>query len=204
MNNSYWQNKYMDGQGAHSDEYDGWLDGHREELKPGDRVLDLGCGAGANMDALLSFGVKISGADYSSNAVAQLEERYAGKLESAECFDMRNAFPYPDNSFDAVIADLSLHYFSWEDTLRIAAQIRRVLRPGGMLIARVHSMRNLNGEESEQIEPGYYMAYGFPRRYFTMEDITSLFENWNLLSIMETTANRYGRTKHVIEFTVER
>jgi hypothetical protein len=71
------------------------------------------------------------------------------------------------------------------------------------LIARVHSIQNLDAS-AELIEPGYYLAYGFPRRYFTADDLRRLFDGWSFLSLTETTANRYQRTKHVIEFTVEK
>jgi len=44
----------------------------------------------------------------------------------------------------AVVASLSLHYFSWEEALAITQGVRDVLRPGGMLLCRLNSTENQN------------------------------------------------------------
>ncbi len=41
--------------------------------------------------------------------------------------------PYPDGHFDRVLSSLFFHHLSWQDKLRTAREIRRVLRPGGEL-----------------------------------------------------------------------
>ena len=46
---------------------------------------------------------------------------------------MLEKFPFLDNSKDLIIADLSLHYFSSEDTIHIMREIKRVLKPKGLL-----------------------------------------------------------------------
>ena len=199
MNKNYWKEYYQVRQTSLSKEYDGWLDAHETHLQPGTRALDLGCGAGTNVEMLLHRGVELTVADLSSDAVCMVQEAYAGRL-NADCFDMRDGFPYADASFDAVVSDLSLHYFTWADTEKIVAEIDRILAPGGKLIARVHSVQNMQAPEGEMIEENYYVAYGYSRRYFTTEDIRKLFENWKMESLKETIAHRYDREKKVFEF----
>lgn len=200
---AYWEHIYRSSPA--SLDYDGWLDA--VDLPSGAAVLDLGCGAGADTLALLRRGMHVTAADFSQSAVNLLRKRLSSSLASADCFDMRQGLPYPDQSFDAVLADLSLHYFSWADTARIVADIYRILRSGGRLIARVHSLRNLppNAEATlERIEERFYHVNGTPRRYFTPEDIRSLFAQWQLASLCETAIRRYGLDKQVITFIAEK
>lgn len=200
---AYWEQVYRDSQA--SLDYDGWLDDI--ELAPGMAVLDLGCGTGTDTLALLKRGVCVTAADFSQTAIDQLRSALAHHLVSADCFDMRFGLPYIDAGYDAVVADLSLHYFRWVDTVRIVAEIARVLLSGGRLVARVHSVRNLplNAEASlDPIENRYYRIDGCNRRYFTMEDIRSLFADWQLLSLHETTIHRYGMRKQVLTFIAQK
>ena len=198
MNQNYWIEYYQNRQTSLSKDYDGWLIVHEKHLQPGSKVLDLGCGAGTNIEALLNLGVQLTAADMSPDAVRLVEEGFGKRLHT-DCFDMRRGLPYEDASFDVVVSDLSLHYFTWADTERIIAEISRVLAPNGVLIARMHSVKNMQKPEGEMIEENYYVAYGYPRRYFTMEDIRRLFADWKLILLEETIAHRYDREKHVIE-----
>ena len=194
----YWNACYSDPKRYDPSDSDGWLG--KYSFAPGSAVLDLGCGAGTNLPVLLSCGARVTAADLSPEAVRLVSEAFRNRLASVDCFDMQAGFPYPDGSFDTVVADLSLHYFSWEDTICVINGLRRILKDGGRLIARVHSTANLS-EDAEFIAYGYYRAYGCDRRYFTVEDIRCLFGAWTLENITETAAHRYGSVKKVIEFT---
>lgn len=196
----YWNAHYRDPSRCNPADSDGWLE--KYSFARSSAVLDLGCGAGTNLPFLLSRETEVTAADLSPEAIHLIRETFGNRLSGADCFDMRNGFPYPDDHFDAIVADLSLHYFSWEDTETIIAGLHRILKHGGRLISRVHSVRNLPAD-AEPIAYGYYHAYGCDRRYFTAEDVRQLFSGWKLLSIKETDAYRYGVTKHVIEFEAE-
>ena len=173
-------------------------------MKTGYRVLGMGCGAGTKRDALISFGLNGTAGEFSANAVHMINAEYGNRLCGTDCFDMREGFPYADGSFDAVISDLSLHYFSWNETERIIGEIRRILAPKGLLIARLHSTRNSIGADAQKIEDGYFISGGYPRRYFTPEEIRNLFAGWRLCSLEEKTIHRYARQKYVIEFTAQK
>lgn len=172
-------------------------------MQPGSRVLDLGCGAGTDIEALLKLGARLTASDFSPEAVQIVQEAFGDGLK-ADCFDMLNGFPYNNESFDAVVSDLSLHYFSWSDTQKIIAEIGRVLVKDGTLIARLHSLQNMEAFEGEMIEKNYFVAYGYPRRYFTVDDIRELFAGWQIICLQETVAHRYDREKKVIEFAARR
>jgi SAM-dependent methyltransferase len=108
------------------------LEAVRSLVEPaaGERVLDLGCAAGAISDYLSSLGCETVGVDAEPRAVEKARELFPElRFELADVA----ALPFEDASFDkAVAADLVEHVD--DATFRgMLAEARRVLRPGGTL-----------------------------------------------------------------------
>ncbi|MGW6690847.1 methyltransferase domain-containing protein [Streptomyces sp. NPDC054961] len=100
----------------------------------GRRVLDAGCGSGPLTAALRDRGAVVTGIDASARMVA-LAGRRLGADADLHVVDLRDRLPFADGAFDDVVASLVLHYLEdWGPTL---AELRRVLKPGGRLIASV-------------------------------------------------------------------
>ncbi len=101
------------------------------DLKPGMRVLDLGCGRGFLSIALALRGAHVTGVDISPRSVAAAAHRAAisGAAEGCEfrVMDCEN-LDFLDGSFDAVVGSCVLHHL---DLNRAAQEVGRVLRPGG-------------------------------------------------------------------------
>jgi SAM-dependent methyltransferase/uncharacterized protein YbaR (Trm112 family) len=96
---------------------------------PGKRLLDIGAGVG-NLWTYVPAGVKGYALDLSAAGVAKAAARFPGLTVSVSVGEF---LPYRDGFFDAVIAaDTVEHTFSPARTLQ---EIRRVLRPGGVLAA---------------------------------------------------------------------
>lgn len=98
-------------------------------------VLDVGCGGGANLAALLRLCPRgrAAGLDYSPLAVAE-SRRYlapAGDRCSVVQGDAGD-LPFPDGSFDGATAFETVYF--WPDLPRAFGELRRVLRPGGRLL----------------------------------------------------------------------
>jgi SAM-dependent methyltransferase len=105
-------------------------------LSRGDRLLDIGCGAGALGTVAAGLFHEVHGLDISTDAV-DLAKRQ-GVL--AQVVDLGSGcLPYPDKRFDAVTALSVLQYIVDPDTL--LQECKRVLRPGGQFIACVPNMR---------------------------------------------------------------
>ena len=60
------------------------------------------------------------------NAILNIRKNFPEVKESI-CFDMLEGFPFANSSTDLVIADLCLHYFSKNDTIKILKDIKRIL-----------------------------------------------------------------------------
>ncbi|MEV0622030.1 class I SAM-dependent methyltransferase [Nonomuraea sp. NPDC050404] len=101
----------------------------------GRRILDAGCGSGPLSAALRERGAEVTGIDASAGMLA-VARRRLGEDADLRVADLRDPLPFADGAFDDVIASLVLHYLEdWGPTL---AEMRRVLRPGGRLIASVN------------------------------------------------------------------
>jgi ubiquinone/menaquinone biosynthesis C-methylase UbiE len=112
--------------------YDGrWLPVAKDiithfNLKPGDRVLDVGCAKGFLVkDLLLTCpGLEVFGIDISDYALKHCEPEVIGRLHkgSADCL------PFPDCSFDAVISLNTIHNFNRDRAVIALSEIQRVAK----------------------------------------------------------------------------
>jgi SAM-dependent methyltransferase len=91
------------------------------------RVLELGAGTGLLTDALLAAGHEVVAVDLSEPMLAQLRTRLP---QVATATGGAEAVPLPDGDVDAVVAGQAAHWF---DPVPAAAELRRVLRPGGVV-----------------------------------------------------------------------
>ena len=95
-------------------------------LRPGDRVLEIGCGIGTVCHELAQTGYDVIGTDISRQAIEYGQAKYTGlRLEAQPA----EALPYPDGSFDAVLS-----FDLFEHIARIdlhVTEVLRLLKPGG-------------------------------------------------------------------------
>jgi ubiquinone/menaquinone biosynthesis C-methylase UbiE len=99
-------------------------------LAPGARVADLGCGSGAFTHLLARAGYACVGLDLSAKLIEVGRRKYP-LIEFLEG-DIEH-LPFPDASFDGVMLSGVVHHFP--DPSRCAAEVFRVLRPGGRFVA---------------------------------------------------------------------
>jgi SAM-dependent methyltransferase len=95
------------------------------------RVLDAGCGTGGFLAGLATArpGLVLEGLEYNATAAA----RAAAKSGAVITQGSINALPYESNRFDAIIsADVLCH--EAVDPAQSLAELRRALRPGGVLV----------------------------------------------------------------------
>jgi SAM-dependent methyltransferase len=106
------------------------------------RILDVGCGTGANLEMLAQFG-EAEGVDVSEDALAFCRARGLTKVTHGEA----ERLPYADGSFDLVTAlDVVEHLDDDASGLR---EMRRVLRPGGRALLFVPAFMWLWGVQDD-------------------------------------------------------
>jgi SAM-dependent methyltransferase len=104
-------------------------------VAPGGTVLDLGCGSGEDAPALAAMGLRCVGLDVSAG-LAALTRRFQALAGSCVLGDMRR-LPFAEAVFDAVWAGGSLHHVTRPELRGVAAELARVLNPGGALFLSV-------------------------------------------------------------------
>jgi len=115
----------------------------RGRIAPGMRVFDAGCGGGRNLVYLLREGYDVCGNDADANAVSQVLAM-AASLAPGRPHDFRvepiEATSFPDAHAGVVIASAVLHFArDPEHCEAMLRQMWRVLRPGGVFVARLAS-----------------------------------------------------------------
>ncbi len=107
------------------------------ELRPGDRVLDLGCGAGDFTALAAEAGAEVIGADVAQSALRRAQSRHPGL--DFRLIPIDEPLPLADNAFDLVWASEVIEHVA--DTAQWLSEVRRVLAPGGraMLTTPNHS-----------------------------------------------------------------
>ncbi|MGH2866207.1 MAG: class I SAM-dependent methyltransferase [Solirubrobacteraceae bacterium] len=100
------------------------------ETRPGDRVLDLGCGAGTLTAALAGAGAGVIGADVAEAALRRARRRHPGLEFQRVGFG--GALPFADGAFDLVWSSEVIEHVA--DTARWLSEVRRVLDRSGRLL----------------------------------------------------------------------
>jgi len=108
------------------------------QVKTGDRVLDVGCGSGRlTLAAQRWVGLtgEAQGIDPAPEAIT-VARRNAARARLAAKFEVGlvETIPFPDATFDVVLSRLVLHHLPGDLKQRGLAEMRRVLKPGGVCL----------------------------------------------------------------------
>jgi SAM-dependent methyltransferase len=103
--------------------------------RPGERILDLGCGDGALTARLAERGCIVVGVDSSEDMVAAARARGI----DARLLDAHE-LPF-EGEFDAVFSNAALHWM--KEPSRVVAGVRRALRPGGRFVGEMGGCGNV-------------------------------------------------------------
>ena len=104
-------------------------------LKPGDRVLDIGCAKGFLVKDLMKVcpGLEVFGLDISPYALMHCEPEVIGRLHLGTA----EKLPFPDRSFQCVLGLNTVHNFPRPQALKVMQEIQRI--SGGRAFVQVDS-----------------------------------------------------------------
>lgn len=153
-------------------------------------ALDLGCGIGRHSLALARLGYVTTAFDASlaglesARALAE-EEGLAIIFERGDMTDL----PFPDASFDYVLAVNVIYHGDAEVVRQTLAEVRRVLKPGGVYQGTMLSKRNAHYGEGSEVAPNTFVkpdAGGdkdHPHFYCNAAELVALFEGFEVLAL---------------------
>lgn len=185
----------------------------RREDRASVRLLEVGCGTGANLWFMAREGFSAHGLERAPSGVALCERRL-----DAECPGWREAggevqvgdllaLPHADDSFDAAIDVVAVCYSPFDQARAAYRELARVTRPGGRLFVRTFATGCWGEGTGEQVGPGYWACAegplaGLGATRFTSEDqVTDLFPGWEIERV-ERASRTEGSGAHEIRHLV--
>jgi SAM-dependent methyltransferase len=162
------------------------VDFDRLGLRPGDRVLDMGCGAGRHAFEMFRRGGDVVAFDQDGDELAGVLElfgamREAGEVPTGAEADIKQgdalSLPFADDEFDRVVASEVLEHIP-ADTEAIA-ELARVLRPGGTMAVTVP--RWLPEKVCWALSDEYHEVEGGHVRIYTGDELVGKLEDAGLV-----------------------
>ncbi|OBK36759.1 methyltransferase [Mycobacterium sp. 1245111.1] len=120
------------------------VDFDRLGIGPGSKVIDVGCGAGRHSFEAYRRGADVTAFDQNATELGDVDTMFRGMAEAGEIppsghaetvIGDARALPYPDQTFDCVIASEILEHIPADET--VIAELIRVLKVGGKLAVTV-------------------------------------------------------------------
>ncbi len=146
-------------------------------------ILELGSGDGRDTLFFLKEGFHLHAVDYASSSLDQISDQ-AKTLGvdthlASTCLDIRQPFPFPDDSFDACFSHMLYCMALTDEELSFLHQeIRRILKPGGI---NIFTARNTSdpayGTGIQRGENLYELDGGFIVHFLSPTDIDALTQN---------------------------
>jgi SAM-dependent methyltransferase len=169
-------------------------------------ALDLGCGLGQLSKYFYNKDFTVTAVDFSKNALSFVNA-HSPNIKTL-VHDITKPLPFGDDSFDLVIANLSLHYFNESDTHNTIAEIRRVLKEKGILVGAVVSTEEYETVKEknkfDEIQSHFYLEhFGDAKkqiRFFDRADINKFFGDFDFIYLNHKFKQRMGKTKGAWEF----
>jgi SAM-dependent methyltransferase len=162
------------------------VDFDRLGLRPGDRVLDMGCGAGRHAFEMFRRGADVVAFDQDGDELAGVLELFGAMREAGEApagaeADIKQgdalALPFPDGEFDRVVAAEVLEHIP--DDATAMAELARVLRPGGTIAVTVP--RWLPERVCWALSDAYHANEGGHVRIYTRHELVGRLEATGLV-----------------------
>lgn len=186
---------------------------YKKQSVSGVKVLEVGCGAGANLFFFLNEGFDAYGIDGSESAIKKCHQRLGHLVKAPQVLDLVVGnfvkLPWQDNSFDIVVDYLAIYANSMKDIKNVTEEVYRVLKPGGIFFSRSWSVGTTGEDTGEVFETGTSRnpTKGPCRdcgtsHFFTQDELKKLFSQFTNLQLTRLTTEKLNEDFKSIEWIV--
>jgi ubiquinone/menaquinone biosynthesis C-methylase UbiE len=140
------------------------------------KILDLGCVTGRHVVYLTKRGFEVYGYDIAEEGIKLAKEwlKEEGLKASFNVGSIYDKLPYKDSFFDAVISTHAIHHGKIEEIRKAIAEIKRTLKPNGLIFINLRKRRIRKFEPKKPIIEKYgYQTVSYkmiaPRTYIPIE-----------------------------------
>jgi SAM-dependent methyltransferase len=150
-------------------------------------ILELGCGTGNDAARLAGEGYSVTAVDLSGEAITQARARFGSMVRFAVA-DIAQRLPFTDGGFDAVMSNVAMHMFPDGVTRALFAEVRRLVRPGGLFLFHVNALadRPLRARwlPARELEADYVAEEsGQTMHFFSEAYLRELLAGWRELHL---------------------
>lgn len=181
------------------------------------RIVEVGCGPGANLWLLAREGFAAYGMDGSPTAVAMARRRLetecpgwnlgagGGELLTGDILHL----PWPEAHFHAAIDSEAVYCNDFEDSRTIYQEMHRVTRPQGRLFVRTFACGTWGEGTGRQLGPRRFLvdtgplAGKGPSRFTALDEIPELLAPWRVREINLVTRTLGSQTQVIREWIIE-
>jgi len=175
------------------------------------RILEAGCGPGANLWYIAREGFAAYGVDGSATAIAR-----AGARLDAECPGWKGELkvgditqlPFEDNFFDAVIDNEAVYANSFDNSVKIYGELARVCKPGGKLFSRTFATGCWGDGTGQQVGHNAWVVAEGPllhkgySRFTELSELPDLIKGFEIKEVELLTRTMEDRRHEVREWLI--
>jgi ubiquinone/menaquinone biosynthesis C-methylase UbiE len=147
------------------------------------KILDVACGTGKSTESLVTEDTQVFGCDHDPLMIEEAKKQAQTKdLAIQYSVGEVENLPYPDGEFDVVVVGTALHWFVNEKAI---SEIKRVLKPGGLLFA-FWTLTTSDISEKDSIPSEFFKKYNWqkvPRELRDLDYISDFFKNNGLQKV---------------------
>lgn len=171
-----------------------------EQLPDESKILELGCGVGADAAAFADAGHDVISTDFSGEVILQNRTRFLRSNLAFEQMDIASEYPFEAGQFDVVFSHLALHCVAPSLMPSVMAEVHRVLKPNGLLIFDCKTTADPNFGVGEEVEPNFFVSpKGHARHLFTEDFASRMLEGaFTVITLDQGSQQTYGKQSDVL------
>ncbi len=166
------------------------------------RSLDLGCGAGRHILAMVTAGIESYGCDASTSSLDLVSEQLAQTSQVIRLSQANmTSLPYQDKFFDYVLSWNVLYHGSRQELNLAVSEVKRILSQGGLFEATFISKRNSNFGKGVEIDVHTWIDSSQDDKahahcYANKADLEEILDGLRIIEIEEYEQKNYAGAWH--------